>query len=509
MNKPIKQMTNRIFWIYVLQKGSSYIFLYGLSLPTSHSHIMSKPKYLGKLSSGWKIQLYTSIQNINISAIFSNNTIDFLKINKNLPLKTVFYYHNKVIQFANHMLPQTPPSPIDSVTDVDIYYSDQFMQHSDCRELSVDEFMNLCKTLDNDRQKFSDIYVERLGCFEWAETKEWAEEMLPFKLIVKKKEVFFYRKENNKNWKVHLVLYSNRKEILLDTLLNIDIGVTEYTLPIAHILSNIAEQEYWIFDEENSLLHHEKVGFISAVSGNIIVLSDSISIKDKMATKDKRLERVVSTNRSSWQTPILLPKEEQNANLWKQELVKKSSLAKQVLENGCWFHKHNKITKLTEIYNLVEYFNKITQSSSATILIIIDPFISQESLSLLARLTDTHLRIQIISCWRAENPDNPGEKANIDKIIKDTKNALKRLKALPLAISFSQWYNLPTAKFHDRFVVVKTNQGNNIYMLSNSINNLLKDYDFCIVPLNGKTKLEAEAYINSLLSLCNEKNRIF
>lgn len=509
MNNPIKQIMNRIFWIYVLQKESSYIFLYGLSLPTRYSHIMSKPKCLGKLPSGWEVQLYISIQNINTSEIFSNNIIDFLKINKNLPLKTVYYYHNKVIQFANHMLPQTPPSPIDSVTDVDIYYSEQFLQNSCSGELPAEEFMNICKKLDNDRQKFSDIYVERLGCFEWAEPKEWAEENLPFQLIVKNKTVIFSRKNTKSDWKLHLVLYSDRSEILVDILLDIKKDVAKYAYPITHIIPNVAEHEYWIFNEQNDLLHHERVGYISTISGNIIVPSNPISIKDKMTHKDTRLGQVIPTHSSSWRTPSILSNAEQKVNQQRQELLEKSLLSKRESENGHWFCKYNQITKLTDIYSLVEYFKQITQSSDKNTLIIIDPFISKESLSLLARLRNTHLQLQIISCWRAENPDNPAEKTPIHDIIEDTKNALMRLKSLQLAVSSTQWYNLPTAKFHDRLFVIKTKQENKIYMLSNSINNLLKDYDFCIVPLYGNTKLEAEKYIQTLLLLCNEKNRIF
>ena len=369
--------------------------------------------------------------------------------------------------------------------------------------------MNICKKLDNDRQKFSDIYVERLGCFEWAEPKEWAEENLPFQLIVKNKTVIFSRKNTKSDWKLHLVLYSDRSEILVDILLDIKKDVAKYAYPITHIIPNVAEHEYWIFNEQNDLLHHERVGYISTISGNIIVPSNPISIKDKMTHKDTRLGQVIPTHSSSWRTPSILSNAEQKVNQQRQELLEKSLLSKRESENGHWFCKYNQITKLTDIYSLVEYFNQITQSSDKNTLIIIDPFISKESLSLLARLRNTHLQLQIISCWRAENPDNPAEKTPIHDIIEDTKNALMRLKSLQLAVSSTRWYNLPTAKFHDRLFVIKTKQENKIYMLSNSINNLLKDYDFCIVPLYGNTKLEAEKYIQTLLLLCNEKNRIF
>lgn len=501
-------MKNRIFWIYILEKENSSIFLYALSLPTNHTTLMSKPKCLGKIAGDWKIILYISIQHVTFQDFSYNDTIDFSKINTYLSLKTTFSHHEKVIQFSNHTLPQTPPSPIEALTHIEIYYSEQFLQNPFFRALTADEFMNICKKLDNDKQKFSDIYVERLGCFEWAETKEWSEDPLPFQLVIKNQTGTFSRQKAEADWKVHLILYSPHKETLLDALLSIKSGTRTYTFSTSPLHSNIAEHEYWIFDEENNLLHHERVGYISTISGQIVVVSNAISIKDKMANKDKRLEHVVPANISSWTTSSLLSKVGQQVNQRRNELLEKSLLAKQEPECGRWFRKHNKTTQLTEIYSLIEYFNKITQEHDDTTLIIIDPFISKESLSLLARLSNTHLKLQIISCWRAENPDT-GENTKILNIIEDTKSALIRLKQLQLSVSSAKWNNLPTKKFHDRFFMIKTKKGNKIYMLSNSINNLLKDYDFCIVPLKGRTKLAAEEYIQTLLASCNETNRIF
>ena len=74
-------MKNRIFWIYILEKENSSIFLYALSLPTNHTTLMSKPKCLGKIAGDWKIILYISIQHVTFQDFFYNDTIDFSKIN--------------------------------------------------------------------------------------------------------------------------------------------------------------------------------------------------------------------------------------------------------------------------------------------------------------------------------------------------------------------------------------------------------------------------------------------
>ena len=71
------------------------------------------------------------------------------------------------------------------------------------------------------------------------------------------------------------------------------------------------------------------------------------------------------------------------------------------------------------------------------------------------------------------------------------------------------WYNLSKDNFHDRFIYISSQKEDKIFLLSNSINNLLKHYNFVISELKATTKEKAIKYINNIKTNCREMNRIF
>ena len=504
-------MSNRIFWLYFLEKDTTKLFVYALSLPTSHDHIMNRPKCIKKLSNGWELTIYISIIDIKLSDIICNkNQIDFLKINKKLSHKTNFIHNNKTLQFTNHTFPSAPPSPIDALVTMHIFYTSEFIDNSLFEEIAPNEFLEICNNISNDRQNFTQFYMPRLGCFEWAEAPNWCERNLPFTLITKNKLISFYREDDQYDYNLHVILYSNKKETLFDALITIPKGKKNVDIPID--FSHVSEQEYWVFDNLGRILHHERTGFIEAIYGTMSTICTPIKIDDKMSKRDQNLAQVIPVNSTSWISSIPLLQGEKELRLLQNKIYYKKALLDIKEQEGRWFHRRS-YNKLSEISNLINFFNKITESSEDIEVTIVDPFISKESLSLLVRLRNTRLRMTIISCWILnENPDNPKEHLSseqINKEIEKTKSILEELQRTESALSSAKWYNLPTDKFHDRYIMIRTKTTNKIYMLSNSINNLLVKYDFCIVPLQGNTAINAVNYVKGLIELCDDRNRIY
>ena len=503
-------MINRIFWLYFLEQDKTKLFVYGLSLPTSYGCINSKPKCIKKLSNGWKLICYISICETQLQNIYKGKYLDFSNIDPVFSHKSYTMHHEKTLQFLDHTSPSAPPSPIDALVTMNIFHTPEFINSQFFNDMSSNEFMEICKSISNDRQNFAKVYMARLGCFEWAETPNWAERNLPFSLITKSKSIVFHRDDIQSDWNLHIILYSPYKEIILDTFVPIPKGEQDLNIPIDSF--HVSEQEYWLFDNLGKVLHHEKTGFIEKICGTISTLCSPIRIDDKMTKQNPKLSQVIPIHNTGWTTSIPISQGEKELKLLQNKIFDKRASFELKEQEGLWFHRgtHN---KLSEISDLLDFFNKITESSEEIEVTIVDPFISKESLSLLVRLRNTRLRITIISCWiLKQNPDDPKERLSIEQInqeIEKTKSILEKLQQTESALSSAKWYNLSADKFHDRYIMLQTKTTNKIYMLSNSINNLLIKYDFCIVPLQGNTAINAVNYVKGLIEQCNDRNRIY
>jgi hypothetical protein len=88
-------------------------------------------------------------------------------------------------------------------------------------------------------------------------------------------------------------------------------------------------------------------------------------------------------------------------------------------------------------------------------------------------------------------------------------NELNSLKDFGIPVTRLVWDDLKKELFHDRFIIIKNNKMEKIFMLSNSINNLLKSYDFCLVALEGDIKRKSLAYISTLECSCKKEDRVY
>ena len=141
-------------------------------------------------------------------------------------------------------------------------------------------------------------------------------------------------------------------------------------------------------------------------------------------------------------------------------------------------------------------------------ILIVDPFISPESLELLMNINNTSISINIISCWGNNDPDS-NDKSSTKEIIEKTKALIKKFANTSFPVGKLVWHNLGKDNFHDRFIYISSQKEDKIFLLSNSINNLLKHYNFVISELKGVTKEKAIKYINNIKTNCREMNRIF
>lgn len=504
--------SKRVNWLYFLGNKSNKdeLFLYGLSLPTSFSDCRnSKPKQIYK-DRNKQIYLFYSIKDIDINAIQDQEKIIFNRINSHINCELSYFGTKQIIQVSNECNTDIPESPIGSTVTTDIFHSDDFYNYKNGKYLdddSIFELQDILKALQEDTgQSFAGAYSKRLGCFEYGHVKDWSEDLSPFKIHTDKKQpnkYYFSRTIDNEDMFVHLVVYSRSDEILLDEFKLVQQGIKK--IEFSKALKGDGGCEYWVFNRNGDLLHRDKFHWLLGIGTTFNILGSTTMIDDKYSRKDPDAKKVTIFTPSA-ASEISYSKDKAYDSIYSREnimhnLVKKFNSDKQNIK-GKWFSRSD-----NAISDIMSYINKLTSNLNSELLII-DPFISKESLSPLLRLENATIQINIISCWGAQDPDTC-ETATIYETKESTLESLIKIKAYELPASGLIWHVLKESLFHDRFIVIKNKGERKVFMLSNSINNLLKKYDFCIALLDGLIGAKCLAYIDTLVSACSEENRIY
>jgi hypothetical protein len=504
---------HRVNWLYFLGDKSNMneVFLYGLSLPTSFSQLRnSKPKDICKLN-GKQIYLFYSINEIDIAAITtSQNKIILNKINSCITTELDYFANRQVVQVSKQCYHKAPESPIGSKVEIGIYYSNDFYSYKNGRyvdDSNIDELHKILNALKEDTgQSFNGPYSKRMGSFEFGYAMKWAETPIPFKLRTDKQQpnkYYFSRTVSDEEMLVHLIVYSRSNEVLLDELKTIKQGIEE--IQFTKELNGDGSFEYWVFSKDGDLLHRDKAHWLLGIGLTMNIAHGSTAIEDQDSRRDPKSKHVKpftpkaagEITHSKDKSYDLIRSREQII----YELANRYEIDKDETR-GKWFSKSD-----NAISDITSYFNKLTSSQDSELLII-DPFISKESLSPLLRLENATIKIHVVSCWEALDPDNssPAPKDNTKKGIVKTMNDLK---GYGLPISNLTWHDMKASKFHDRLIVVSHGDEKKVFMLSNSINNFLKKYNFCIISIDGLIKAKCLAYIYALMTKCSDKSRIY
>jgi len=504
----------RVNWLYFLgdknKKGNKEkVFLYGLSLPTNFNKIVnSKPQKIGDIANH-SVYLYYSINSEDY--IYNNSTIEFNKVNSFLSSELNIVNQRKTIQNNQHYnFEENLESPIGSTVNMNVFFTNDFFEYESAKYLDENnksELKEILKILAEDSsQSFNSNYSKRLGCFELAEIQPWAETSVPFNLSISRETLnkyIFNRKNIEQSVFIHLIVYSTLQEILLDEIKMLEKGINEIIFNTE--IKNDVGYEYWVFDNNGKLLHKDKAYWMLGLNMQMNMIGQTIK-KVPYEVKNKKAK----TQDVTISTPNNLLKIDYPDNKSENEIdnrcniIYKFTQAPKTDQKGNWFSaSENNVT------NVIKYINSLLTSNN-TNLTIIDPFFSRESIYPLLHLQNSTLKINIISCWGNEDPDT-SEQVTKDDIKTNVTKTLESVKDYNLPASRLNWYDFTPKLFHDRFMIIENRQTHDkqIFMLSNSLNNLLKTYDFCILSLEGTVKEQANKYLDDLISNCSNENRIY
>ncbi len=508
---------NFITWLYFLEekKNKKDIFLYGFSLPTSHQPTLPKQKTL-RINKKKKILLFTTIS--STLPQITKNFLSFDGFMRKEKYKTDIVSSEKTILVDKNINKVTPFSFLGYPIYADTFYTKEIHDYIH-NYLTTEELNSILKKLsDISGLPFNDIYAKKLGCYEVGKVFQRVEHKNIQYIDCKinrnenKREYWFIKdKSIDYGFTIHLIIYNEDNEILYDFIDTILKDGDSKKL-ITTNLNEDAGFEYWIFDKENNLIDRRKINFakkmnlvINFVEGQYIVPKETFNKKNPLYKEDRKVQIYTPYSNQTFQ----VTKENINIKSINKELFKNLKEYNQkdnIFKYGKWFNKEN-------YKELINFFNEITKNGNYE-LVFIDPFISSSAcLDYLYHLKNTNITFTFISCWAYNVSPDDKKNETISQHISKFKNVLDNLQDYKLPLKNSTWYNLKEKSFHDRYLYVKNLSTNEIliFSISNSLNNLLSNYDnLLILPLHGKPCIEAKNYIeNVLLPKCNEENKIY
>lgn len=485
---------NYITWLYFTKnKDNNFIFIYGLSLPTKSDYQVTKSQRF-KVTNNLDIMCYTTISDKNI---FNENRLDFENFIQENIYSCDIIHKKQTIQSNNSSDKVTIPQSIfQKPINVKTYYTSS-LEDQDFKE---EELALIAKELENlTNQPFSNNYSKRLFSFEifeisldLEETNKSDLELNRDRNLEQDKGIYFFKKSESdiNEYLIHLIVYNEDKEVIFDGFKLIkkeDIRTEIFTSN----LSIDGSMEYWIFDLSGKLLDKNKYSFFKYMSHSIQLRSETYEISKSNFSKRSRLSRqnqMVETYSSTIGSRMGEPNRvESFINIISNNIKNYFDTKEQ---RSFFFEKGD------NFYDLKNFLNKLIEKDSCT-LTIIDPYVSENSLDYLYLLENKSVKIRLISC-RNESFDKLKENLNL-------------LKDFNIPLSNLSFYNLKEKSFHDRYIHIKSNEKEEVYSLSNSINNLLINYpNILLVKIEDTTKKKLLEYFNNkIFKKCDDSTIVY
>ncbi|KQP12048.1 VPA1262 family N-terminal domain-containing protein [Pseudorhodoferax sp. Leaf265] len=260
-----------------------------------------------------------------------------------------------------------------------------------------------------------------------------------------------------------------------------------------------------IFDQTGKLLHREHATYIREVTLTSRTLGRTLQVGDRLAIQaaSQNKKHAYAFGSAAVRTHhTVVSYDPDGLRQFRQRMQAHLSHLDATLHSDRWFPRG-----LDEQLGVIEHFNRLLNDGTVTRAVIADPFFNGEAVErLLTRLSSDSLHVTIVTCWGRTDVDtgkqlSPQDLAE-DRMVKhELPSILGRLA--PLLSVQLRFVNLITGSgepaFHDRYLLLNRRDGSrDVYLLSNSINNLAVNWPFCMSRLTGSALSDASDYIEGL-----------
>ncbi len=393
-----------------------------------------------------------------------------------------------------------------------------FFTTPDIEGILKDKVINLCGSMfkylkDCLGFNFEKKYATRFGCFEIHNLHYWLETKTPFEISVvrAKAEIGEYLTNHIVNIKrigaaanehhfIHLICKDENDEVF-NQMIRLPKG--ERHTKTIEIAEDFFDLEAWIFIDTGEIIHHESNSYIAGIDISTGVQGQEIYLNDKLTAKAKNINDEMSKKIASVAKTTYLPS---TVNFGGNPIIR-SHYAKMrriaaecfpINEKDMWFDK-----SIENEVGVVTHFVDLIDNSGVKEAIIADPFFGQDSLvKLILRLKGSSGTVRVITSWASINPDTGNRYSQGDSPLDKLKEKLELVKKIinPNVQVINVVKNNEQA-FHDRYLVLKYHKiPHEVYLLSNSLNNMSGKWPFCMSFVSPAVSGEIVAYLSRLIS---------
>lgn len=157
---------------------------------------------------------------------------------------------------------------------------------------------------------------------------------------------------------------------------------------------------------------------------------------------------------------------------------------------------------------VIDHLNRLLDAGQIREAVLVDPYFGEDALQTVAtRFNQADVRLTIVASWGKTDPDTG---ARIEGSVASARSfAQRRLTPVfkiigPLLGIQLQFVNVidsdGSQAFHDRYLLLNPHEGPaDVYLLSNSLNNMATKWPFCLSLLGGMAGIHAKRYIEGLV----------
>lgn len=343
--------------------------------------------------------------------------------------------------------------------------------------------------------------IPQSGQFEWEMEKIEDEETFEQEA---RKVVLSKKVKQPKKLIVNCVLENAGRCILNQTA---EWGTEEDTLAF-EAAEAVSAVQISIWGQAGDLIYYKKTTLMRCIqiSGNIIsnihyLLNDSWTkhlrktfggYKEKLETVEKiqkKTEPIVSKIGGFSKDPWHTAGEDAGLLVDKYAYQKgKGAFCKKVAEGEC---------EIDSFCKIADYLN----DDSVAEAIIVDPYFSVYAMEkVLSRITNTGLKLKIVTSLSVTNPDEEGAAAKQPDYLAKVKRFLSRnYQMLHSKVQILNVTHENNTAIHDRYLLQLKKDGTmEGYLLSNSINSAGKNYSFVIASMDKEVTYEVLEYVQEI-----------
>ena len=356
---------------------------------------------------------------------------------------------------------------------------------------------------------FKDAYAGHLGNFEIFELRPWLDRRRPF-LIEAVPDPDLNRSSPQimeicrtaefaaDPHTAHLVGNVNN-EVVIDCLVSLPAGNRRIPVQVPERLDHF---EFRIFSEDGqTLLHYEKsrfmnrIGFVMAPIGRQMTIEDDLSNRAKGGGKTLASAASTVLVHSSHRSEIGAPA----IGTWRRFVEDMEDAAARNMPKSSedkWFPRG-----IEGEVGAIAHLNRIIDGGQITRAVLADPWFGAETLSqFVLRLGSQDVQLAIVTSWTDINPDTRMQLDQAESSTAKLETALRKLA--PFLSQRLTLLNVVDGKdraFHDRYLLVYPHgQPAKVFLLSNSFNNLARNWPFAMSLLAPDVSREVQRYIEGL-----------